>query len=189
MTIQSSSKCIGGVVSYGLESVHAVLVLVDIHTDQGSKDLLLEDSVLGSGDLHDGWLHEVAHAVVIAAASNDAAVGTGFCMFNIAGQSLEGLLINHGGHKGVGLCSGAHLQGLLGLNQTLLDLAPQGLWNVNSGAGGALLTLVFKGRSHSGSNDALHFGCGVDKVVVLTATLSDELENIRKFVLNVNKYL
>ena len=147
MTIESSSECIGGVVSNGLQSGHAVLVLVDIDADQGTKDLLPEDLVLGGGDLHDGRLHEVSHTVVIAASGHDAAVGAGLCMFNVTGEPLEGLLVNHGGHEGVGLRGWANLQGLLGLNEPLLDLGPQGLWHVDSGAGGALLSLVLEGRS------------------------------------------
>ena len=131
LTIESSCECIGGMVPDGLEGVHAVLVIVNINADQGAKDLLFEDPVLGGGGLHNGRLYEEAHAIVIASAGHDAAVWARLGVLNVSRKSLERLLVDHGGHERVGLGGGAHLEGLLGLHQPLLDLAPQGLGYVH----------------------------------------------------------
>ena len=61
------------------------------------------------------------------------------------------------------------------LDETLLDLRPQGLWGVDPGARRALLARVLEGRPDGGGDDGLHLGGGVDEVVVLAAALPDQL--------------
>ena len=119
--------------------------------------------------------NEVSNTVVIASTSDNATVGTGLGVVNVAGASLEGLLVNHGRHEGVSLGGWTHLDGLLGLNQPLLDLVPEGLRNVHPGAGGALLSLILKCRSDSGGHNALHLSSGMNEMIIFASTFSNKL--------------
>ena len=60
-------------------------------------------------------------------------------------------------------------------DEPLLDLGPQGLRGVDTGAGRALLALVLEGRPDGGGHHSLHLRRGVDEVVVLAAALAHQL--------------
>ena len=157
------------------------LVWVDVHRDHGSEDLLLEDLVCGRGGLHYGRLDEVADRLVVSSTSHDGAVGAGLGVLDVPGDPVESLLVDDGGHEGVGLSGGTNFERLLCLDKPLLDVCPKGFRYVHPGAGGALLSLVLKCRSDGGGHHARHIGSRVDKVVVLPSALADKLSKTKEF--------
>ena len=112
--------------------------------------------------------------IVAVSSGDDSGIGSGLGVLDVALAAVEGRPVDDGAHKGVRLLDVAELEGLLGLDQALLDLGPEGLGHVHPGAGGALLSGVLEGRPDGGGHDGLDLGRGVDEVVVLAAALTDQ---------------
>ena len=88
LTVESASETVRAVLDDALHRLLRLRVLVHVHGDHGSEDLLLEDLVLGGAGLHHGRLDEVAHAVVETTAGHDRAVGRALRVLDVAGHPV-----------------------------------------------------------------------------------------------------
>lgn len=129
---------------------HAVplRVRVHVHGEHGRKDLLRHEAAARVGHAHHGRVHEVALAVVAAAAREDLAALVGARPVDIALGAVEGALADDGGDEDVEVVGLADLDGGNLVGEALAEAGvPERLRDVEARERRALLPGVLEGSA------------------------------------------
>src|SRR5579885_3573931 len=125
--------------------VHGILEVPRFDEGQhGTEDLFLGDARVRVDIGYDGWLEEVAGAVM-AAACHEAALG--LANLDVIVDLLEGVGVNNWPHVGCRLRDIAHRQLLCLLNHAIQHVVIDGLDDDGAGACGTLLALKPKAEA------------------------------------------
>ena len=84
MAVEGTSEAVWAVLDDTLHRLLGVGVLVHVDGHNRAEDLLLEDLLLRGGGLHDGWLDEVANALVETPSGHNRAVGRALGVLDVA---------------------------------------------------------------------------------------------------------
>ena len=139
-----AGECVRGSLVADVQHLLVLVVLIDIHREDRSEDLLADGLVIRGLGQDDGGLHEITDGLVVVTAEYDFCILGGFCTVDVTGDVVEGLFIDDSVNEVGEVADIAHLHRLHHIFNMLQRFIPNGFRHVGAGSGGALLTLVLE---------------------------------------------
>lgn len=149
-------------------------IIVDVGRQDGTEEFSRQELVGGVGGLEDGWVDVVPLGGIVLATSDELEFLVGLGLVDGAGQLLEGGGVDDGTAK-VGMVPGfadADLANLCG--ELLLEFGPEGLGDVETRCGTALLALELKSTPNGVLDGIVDFSRRVNQMEVLATSLADD---------------
>lgn len=162
----------GGVAQF--QGGFEIIIRINVDRENWSEDFLghgLASRVVA----HDGCgLNEVARAVIVGAASDDFTIGVGRSPVDVAGDAVEGLLVDDGAQEVAEIADVADGDLVDFGDVIILDGVPNRAGDVDTAGGAALLSLKLKSTTEHSDQQGLTVAIGVGDDEVLATGFTDD---------------
>eukprot|EP00756_Hemistasia_phaeocysticola_P022014 Hpha_TRINITY_DN15806_c1_g2::TRINITY_DN15806_c1_g2_i1::g.188261::m.188261 len=164
-----------GVVDF-VQGVFPLVVLEYVAGEHWAEDLIGEHRRPRVGGVHNRGRNEPALRVValVVTTGQHLAVVRLVRLPKVVGDVAERLFVDDGTHEVLEVSHITHLDGLNMRHQLVPERGPQRTRDVDAGARRALLSLVLERRPHGAGSRRVDVGCHVEKVEVLSTSLTNQ---------------